>query len=693
MAPPKRGWRGRDFHNDFGRVGSRRGMVPSEQRGRKPCRNFQQTGSCPYGDQCLYSHDSTGLRGQRSSGQPRERSEETPEQQQAKADYNAWRRLLKTPPRANDFETMRSLWTKAHTILEGDDRDWKLMLPRDLDDDEYFGRQHVLTLLSMVAHAGGYSTFVDIARPFLLVVTHSALLDCLSVDTAVGGLYNFISGSNGSRAIPFFQRLITASLEQRLEVRSLDSERSLEVLLIAASTALRELLRRERRAIFHDDLPDLVKSIDNVTEAAGIQPDTVAFQVLHNGNREILGMIAHAQGLLQPDQEPQLNGVSSTVVTSTYRREITLPGTRHDNDNTDITKISILPTMDEIRSDHPPFLPSTDQDQPHFLTGQVERHLDTLFRLLRHDVFGELSESLGGLLAALEDDETLLENPKLSLGNTRAFVHPKTQIRYVSFDQRKGLEAQLSFPQPSLLRKKTAHERQKWWEESKRMEEGILLCFLTVEDTNASLVFFTISEKVTDSNKDYCLSSDSRRATITAKLARRSQRDLEIMTSISSRNLSGLLVEFPGVLLGTFLPILENLQGMQQLSRLPFRKWVIPDREVLGPGKSKFLEIPRPLYARKSGFNFSLKSILKDSADDLSIPATTSPDDITAIDQLEERTRLDRGQCSALIAALTREFSLIQGPPGCGKSYLGVQLMRVLFSCQEKAQLGPILIV
>lgn len=83
------------------------------------------------------------------------------------------------------------------------------MLPRDLDDEDNYGRQHIRTLLSMVAQSDGHSKFVDLARPFLLVITHPELLDCLSVDTFVGGLYNFISGNNGSRAVPFFQRLST----------------------------------------------------------------------------------------------------------------------------------------------------------------------------------------------------------------------------------------------------------------------------------------------------------------------------------------------------------------------------------------------------------------------------------------------------------------------------------------------------
>jgi hypothetical protein len=100
-------------------------------------------------------------------------------------------------------------------------------------------------LLSIEAHAGGYSTFVELARPFLLVITHSALLDCLSVDTFVGRLYNFISGSNGSRAIPFFRRLSANLLEERLKFTASSSTAVPETTLIAMSIAFRELLRRE----------------------------------------------------------------------------------------------------------------------------------------------------------------------------------------------------------------------------------------------------------------------------------------------------------------------------------------------------------------------------------------------------------------------------------------------------------------
>jgi hypothetical protein len=64
----------------------------------------------------------------------------------------------------------------------------------------------------------------------------------------------------------------------------------------------------------------------------------------------------------------------------------------------EIVDIKILPTEVEIRSDHPEFLHSTDFDQPQFLADQAQRHLDTHFRLIRHDFFGELKDALGGLV-------------------------------------------------------------------------------------------------------------------------------------------------------------------------------------------------------------------------------------------------------------------------------------------------------
>ena len=577
MFPPRqRGGRwSRGNRGDRGGRGGTRQQI---------CRYFQQ-GNCRRGADCSYSHNLPNNAGQRS--------EETPEQQQSKADYSSWKRLIKAPPIANDNTTIERLWTGALEILNGDDRDLKQMLPRDLDDEQYYGRGHIGTLLGMKQHNHGHSTFVALARPFLLVIAHQAVLDCLSVDTAVGGLYNFISGSNGTRAIPFFQRL-SSSLEQSLALAHPNATATVETTLIAMLKALRELLRREQRAAFHDDLPNLIDSIEDLT--GGIDARSMTSQILRNSIAELRGATGRAKGLLQEDEEPQMDGVSTTVIASTYPRDIVIPQGRHDNDKADITEISILPTEDEIRSDYPVFLPSTDRDQPHFLPDQAQRHLDTHFRLLRHDVLGEMSEAIGVIMVALEADPTFIQNPKLNLGNTRAYVNLQSHIRYVSFDRRRGLEVQISFLQPPSLRKKSSSERRQWWEETKRLEEGILAAFLTVHDAKSSLLFFTISQKCTDVGEEFGLSSDEHLATITAKLATRNQSDLEKMVRLSCSNTTGVLVEFPGALPATFVPILESIQAMQRLSRLPFRQWILPDRVAGSDDRSTVFDKPPPLY-------------------------------------------------------------------------------------------------
>ncbi|KAI9734023.1 MAG: hypothetical protein M1834_002680 [Cirrosporium novae-zelandiae] len=687
MAPRAQGGKGRTPRREF----TERGDGGGRRHGL--CRFFQQTGHCKFGSKCKFPHDpSSTLNSEEPSRQFLERKEETPEQILAKAKYISWKRLIKIPPKQNDIATIRLLWTGALTILNGDDRDWKQMLPRDLDDQHNYGREHIQTLLSMVARSHGSGTFIDLAQPFLLVITHSALLDCLSVDTFVGTLYNFISGSNGTRAIPFFQRLSKCLLDIHVETSVTRSIANFETMLVAISTALWELLKRERRVTFHDDLPDLLNSLEKITKICSIDKQSAPFQLVANRIGELRAMIAHANHLLSHEEKPQGDGVS-TVVTSVYPRDIVLPQDRYDNDKMDISKIKILPTEDEIRSNHAEFLPSTEPDQPHFLTDKAQRHFDTQFRLLRHDIFGELKEALGGLMTSVENNPTLLDNVKLGLGNIRAYPYPKAHIRYISFDKRRGLEAQISFAQPFLLRKKQPPERRRWWEESKRLEEGVLLCFVSLINLKSSLLFFVASERCVDTKKQHSLSSHDYLGTITAKLATRTQSDMELMIRLSGNDTGGVLLEFPGVLLASFIPILENLQQMQQLSRLPFRQWILPDPITLHGNASKLLDIPPPLYARDPCFTFSLKSILKNPNTDFSLRSSALVKDNSTINKLEAQTELDRGQCEALIAALTREFAFIQGPPGTGKSYLGVQLMKVLLACKSKAHLGPIVVV
>ncbi|KAM0157524.1 hypothetical protein ACHAPG_004647 [Botrytis cinerea] len=695
-------WRGRNRGSrGTGRQSSRR-TSGSHGRGRgigerglgnpnrsdETCRNFQKTGNCSRGSRCRFSHEVSNADGVLQ--QPRSRTEETPDQREARNAYSSWKYLIKSRPRSNDIRTIEILWEGALNILDGEDRDHKQMVPQDLENDEFFGREHIRVLLEMMTHTNGAGTYVKLVQPFLDVMTHQALLDCLSIDTCVGNLYNFISGSNGSRAIPFFQNLIFNLLEIHYLSNKASTD-SIERTLIAISTCLRELLRRERHALFHDDLPNVVASLENSVAIIGVDRNSAAFAIIPSRIQEIQGMIARAKGLLHQEDQQQVDGVSTAVV-STYPREITLPQGRHDNDHMDITSIRILPTEGEIRSEAVEFLPSTDVDQPHFIADPAARLLDTHFRLLRHDVFGELKSVLGGLILSIEAEPSLLEDSRLNFANVRAHSYAKAQVADIAFKHRRGLEVQISFSNPPQLARKSEKERGKWWEMSKRLTEGVLLCLLSFNGTKCTPIFLTVTRKSPHFDLDHSLVLNKPRSIVTAKLATRSFNDLESLTLLNSSSATGILVELPSVILATFTPILENLQDMQRLNRLPFRQWILPDRRQLG--SSATLNIPPPLYARGSRFAYSLDSILQDSSGGnlLIKPSESSFHDAGLIDQIEQRTELDRGQSEALLAALLREFCHIQGPPGTGKSFLGVKLVKVLLSCQT-ARLGPIIIV
>ncbi|KZZ90554.1 hypothetical protein AAL_07240 [Moelleriella libera RCEF 2490] len=584
------------------------------------------------------------------------------------------------------------LWSGALRVLNGDEREWKQRVPRDLDDEEYYGREHIKAIADLRARPGNMETFTQTLGLFLKAMTHSSLLDCLSVDTFVGGLYNFLGGANGTRAVPLFQHLCKTIVTQHVEYSFGTTTTPIQETLAALSTALRELLQREPRVRLNDDITSLIDSIEQASEIM-LVPDHPRAEVLVSKQvREMRGMVAGANRLVaQEDEKWDLE--ASTSWTSSYPSGTMMPKGHHDNDKRDIREIQIFPTHAEIMSDEAVFLPASDLNAPHFLSDLAERHIDTQFRLLRHDSFGELKDALARLMDAAEKDANCLQNPTLRLGDFRAHLYSSAVITSVSFDSRKGLEVEISFKHPFEARNKSSFERRKWWDDSKRLAGGVLLSFLAVQGDETSHLFLTAANRSTDAKENSGPVEGSQNATIKAKLTCHDRANTESVLRLIATGARGILIEFPGVLPGTFVPILQNLQNMQHESSLPFRDWILPNRTGSG---SLATAIPPPLYARESGFRFSLKSILKPGLSrdlHIDVGCNSTMDEVSIIDEMERSTDLDHGQCQALFAALTREFTLIQGPPGTGKSYLGIQLMKVLLDCKNTASLGPIVVV
>jgi hypothetical protein len=659
----------------------------------KICQRYAKTKTCPFGTNCKFSHDVVPMGpGKQAWNQRASSPGEASEQQLAKTEYNIWKRMVRVQPKANDH-TIISFWRGALNILEGSDRECKQMLARDLDNEDYYGRAHISTILNMSLPSDDCLRLIKLTQPFFLVITNSFILSCLSIDTCVGGIYNYISGTNGTRAASFLKRLcetLSASMTRNL---TSTSELSIERTITAMSTALFELLKREQRARFNEEFTDIIGLLRVITKRFATDANEVTLQAVLRRIEQVQAMISRAQGLLAEDAQIDSSVNAVPPLPHMYPRGVSKPQDRHDNDKADITQIKIYPTREEILSNDVEFLPSTDPDMPHFLTNSAERHIDTYFRLLRHDIFGELKDGLASLMQNLQENSSLWDKQKFRIGDMRLHTYPNAFVSYVSFDGRRGLEAQISFSQITSICSKSAFEKRKWWEESRRLSEGVLLSFITVNESGPSYLFLKVSERCTDTKRDRSLVKDNNQATIVAQLTTDDIIDTKLLISLSYQKTRGVLVEFPSIIPATFVPILENLQNMQRQSRLPFQQWIIPERPKMSSARRHLLVPPPPLYARRPNFKFSLKSILKDNDGDLTVTPTCFTKDDVVLENMSGQTGLDIGQCKALVAALSREYAFIQGPPGTGKSYLGIKLMKVLLECKHTGGLGPIVVM
>lgn len=557
--------------------------------------------------------DRGGNRSERQhvSETPRSRIEETEEQRQARHSYSSWKRLFARP--VDNPSIMRQLWEGALSILEAGDRDWRQRLPQDLNDEDGIGHRHILALLSANISGRDYETFTSNARNFLLTISHPFILRCLAVDTHVGLIYNLFGGVGGKRAVSFLRRLIGAILSTSAIGATGNLTENAKATLLAMSVALFELLRREYRVRFNDEIPSLVESIQTATGVSkdGASSDSLAR--IFNKLNDIRALLARAQGLLADTSMDGNNAADEYKNASSYPRDLIVPSGRFDNDKKDIAEIILFPTRDEIMSDAEEFLPYTDPDQPHFLDDPVQRHIDTFFRLLRHDIFGELKGALAGIMHTVAQEPATLWNAKLSLGDMRAYHYINARISYVTLEARKGLQAQVEFVQPGAVRRKTSAEKEKWWEESRRFNEGTLLSFIWIDNSVTQHIFLTVSGKTTDPGKEYGLSRGKDMAYITASLATQDRTTVRSLMQAHTGAARGLLLEFPNVIPATFSPILENLKEMHRLNRLPFQQWIVPRRNEGLPGKRVVHQIPPPLYTRTPGFKFSLSPLLKDA--------------------------------------------------------------------------------
>ncbi|KAF5263883.1 hypothetical protein FOXYS1_5360 [Fusarium oxysporum] len=658
---------------------------PNETRdSNKPCFHFQR-GQCKFGDRCKFSHDINS-----SAGQGRARDKPLrPEDLHSREDYYEWKHLLRKGTHEFDhsdaFQHADKLWKGAREILDGDSLEKHQELARELVKDDFNGPE-------WITYVSKNSTFADnnqliCAKNLLKVITHPSIKP-LSIDPYVGTMYVLLGGTSGEQGIALLSRMCNELLKH-IKASGRPPGSTIKSMVDVIIKALHELLIKVQRAQFSDGTPGLLKSLDELVNAVAEGASKADLDGLRTRLEITKRVVSGSTGRIVTTQDPSEDSKkASKFVASSFPQAVAIPGGRHDNDFADISDVSLLPTQGEITSVQADYLPSTNFLHPHVLQDPMQRYIDSIFRLVRHDTLGPVNDVLRDVLAS---DNVM--TTRLTDRNSQAQVYHSSSVSRIFIHERRGLEAIISFSAPAYIYRKSPADQRDWWQRSPRLGEGTLLCFVTsdAENQDQRLLFLHVTSKriESDSNKSdtpkSALVSYRDAPSITVKLATHQQSDLNFLVRTFRENVVGVLVDFNGIIPETFIPILRNLQTIKRENHIAFQNWILPPPEGVH-------HMQPPLYARKAGFVFPLRSITKDGISNIYLDPNSKLEHIN-LKEIEDATGLDHGQCLGLVGALTREYALIQGPPGTGKSYLGVQLVRTLLSVKERADLGPILII
>ncbi|CAG8733299.1 3998_t:CDS:2, partial [Acaulospora colombiana] len=254
---------------------------------------------------------------------------------------------------------------------------------------------------------------------------------------------------------------------------------------------------------------------------------------------------------------------------------------------------------------------------------------------------------------------------------------------------------------------KTLNERKSYWEKAKKLSQGNMVCLLwpnedihrggkSVNVTKYTIYFGTIARR-----DDKMLSEEKDVAKININFINLSIYSVA-MRDISNRNANGkmnrhcFMVESTDLLFESYKNILKTLQESQPES-LPFGKYLAP--RIDGDVSDVVANVDPPIYSIAPGFRFDLSILIDDKSMELRLDTGDAQSKNEAIECLEKHSKLDKTQCNALfslmrelprswhllndlyatiaqalVSALSREIALIEGPPGTGKSYIGVQI-------------------
>jgi hypothetical protein len=543
--------------------------------------------------------------------------------------------------------------------------------------------------------------WTDCVKRLFQLVTHARIVDSAVLEQEVFAIYNFMSGVNGQRAVRTFA-FVAELLEEHPftpDDRAIALQLTLSVLSKIVDCNSSNLVN-ESFGILSQRLAGLLPGDDAKNEFAKLQANKYL--------EYIQKRLAFGDALSTDSSQ---NALAAPVIRAEFVLRRDMPGTlsaegpRHDNDHSNICNINIMPTEEEIMSPRNEYLPTTDPTEFHI--GGIRGRLDREFRLLREDTVGQLRDTVRVVLDNAQKTSANGQRGANGKNLARTSKYDRASIHKVDLSAHRGAEITVRFKQP--ISEPTAARRDEFWQCTKRMQPGALVCVLPAYvnptmGTRVSLLFCTVADstkrvahggrttEAENKGKDAAqitLSGDAEFAYVKLQLVEDGTHGVkEVLRWYRDRNgvpQERMMVEFPGVVVPSFY---HTLKALQQMYKNPQR---VPFAELIAQEKSsgeEQLQIPVPIYATRPGFDFQLTCVTNDNTS-----LRYRPGEAFDMDKLSSRSSLDETQSAALLNSLTRGLSLIQGPPGTGKSYTGEKLVQVLLGSNTHNRIGPILCV
>ncbi|CAG8458390.1 7466_t:CDS:10 [Acaulospora morrowiae] len=653
-----------------------------------------------------------------------------------------WRRLIK-----NEFihqHQMRRFITSC--IIDAKKVGYELEeLVKELGSSNGIDRIREIVAYPVSVDAGSrpkVASFQRVTLPLLALLTRSGIIEC-NLDKKINSIYLVVYNNLDS----FVNKVVMSNLQVLVERRDVsDHQKNQNALLADDPDAfiptslgqfflvivrlINEFLRRIKSSSFDETIHQIAEKIERlknewhesldqqVNASDPLANDTKCrdyfFLILDKDIERMKNMLKKTV-----DKTPK---VSSNSDISRFRNvsrlvdlkriydppgELSPDGMRHDNDFSEITKISIIPTKEETLCGREPFLPVIDEDDNlHHLPKGVARLLDRQFRLLREDMLNAFRLSIKSFISFLReagknDEKLITQGGRYKhQGDGNLNVYTNVKLSEIVIDMQKGFACRVTFTPPN--NKKSFKEREAYWRKANRLMSGNMVCLLWPNEDNynekkdISATDYSIYFGIVANRDEKMLAKDSGIAKVDITFIDVSIYSMA-MKEISSQHTSNrtvkqrFMVESTDLLFESYKNTLKTLQEAQP-EDFPFAMYFATKME--GDMSNIVANVDPPIYSRAPGFKFDLSVLLGGSVNRrLLLDVRNRRSENDAIEDLKARTTLDETQAQALVSALSREVALIEGPPGTGKTFIGVQIMRVLLANRKSSKIGPILTI